>query len=43
MRLSSVVLGMQRRELRQVQVFLEIVTMLVDSVLRVYANGKRAR
>ena len=43
MRLSSVVLGMQRRELRQVQVFLENVTMLVDSVLRVYANGNRAR
>ena len=43
MRLSSVMLGMQRRELRQVQVFLEIVTMLVDSVLRVYANGNRAR
>ena len=43
MRLSSVVLGMQQRELRQVQVFLEIVTMLVDSVLRVYANGNRAR
>ena len=43
MRLSSVMLGIQRRELRQVQVFLEIVTMLVDSVLRVYANGNRAR
>ena len=36
-------LGMQQRELRQVQVLLENVTMLVDSVLRVYAIGNRAR